>query len=116
MCGQALDDTSSARLIDLDTKSSIHRDVLMSVCAAHAIIRKLKIFLVELAMGWASQKHSVALDPNWKLPKTRYKGDKVLPQCLRLDRKPVSGSISLTAHSVRRHSVCSSCLELVAQI
>ncbi|EIE23612.1 hypothetical protein COCSUDRAFT_41800 [Coccomyxa subellipsoidea C-169] len=51
--------------------------------------RKLKIFLVELAMGWASQKHSVALDPNWKLPKMRYKGDKVQSQRLRLDRKPL---------------------------
>lgn len=51
--------------------------------------RKLKVFLVELAMGWASRKHSMALDPNWKLPKLRYKGAEVLPQCLRLDRKPV---------------------------
>ncbi|CAL8472031.1 g11573 [Coccomyxa elongata] len=51
--------------------------------------RKLKIFLVELAMGWATKKHSVALSPNWKLPKMRYKGDKVVSQRLRLDRKPL---------------------------
>jgi len=51
--------------------------------------RKLKVFLVELAMGWACRKHSIALDPNWKLPKLRYKGAQVLPQRLRLDRKPV---------------------------
>ncbi|BDA47531.1 probable PIH1 domain-containing protein 1 at N-terminal half [Coccomyxa sp. Obi] len=51
--------------------------------------RKLKIFLVELAMGWATKKHSVALSPNWKLPKLRYKGDKVVSQRLRLDRKPL---------------------------
>ena len=41
-------------------------------------------------MAWARQKHAVQLDPAWKLPKMRYKGDAVQPQLLRLDRGPVS--------------------------
>lgn len=69
------------------------RDWIGSLIARSALHRKLKIFLVELAMGWATKKHSVALSPNWKLPKMRYKGDKVVSQHLRLDRKPVSFSI-----------------------
>jgi hypothetical protein len=54
------------------------------------VLRKLKIFLIELAMAWASERHSVKLKPEWKLPKMRYKGDKVMPQMLQLERKPVS--------------------------
>ncbi len=52
--------------------------------------RKLKVFLIELAMAWAAQKHSVTLRPDWKLPKMRYKGDKVMAQRLQLGPKPVS--------------------------
>ncbi len=52
--------------------------------------RPLKLFLIELAMAWAGQKHAVALDPAYKLPRLRYKGGAVQPQHLRLDRGPVS--------------------------
>ena len=46
-------------------------------------------------MAWAAKKHGVELDPAWKLPKMRYKGDGVQPQLLRLDRGPVRALIRL---------------------
>ena len=36
--------------------------------------RKLKVFLIELALGWAAQKHKLTLDPQYKLPRLAYKG------------------------------------------
>ena len=57
--------------------------------------RPLKTFLVELAMGLAAEKHGVQLDPAWKLPKMRYKGETVQPQLLRLERGPVGAKCQL---------------------
>ena len=60
--------------------------------------RPLKLFLIELAMAWATRKHTVALDPTYKLPKMRYKGSTVQAQQLRLDRGPVSRLITIWHH------------------
>ena len=40
-------------------------------------VRALKAFLIELALGWVGQKHKMQLDPKFKLPKMKYKGETV---------------------------------------
>ncbi|GAB4815474.1 hypothetical protein N2152v2_002520 [Parachlorella kessleri] len=47
--------------------------------------RPLKYFIVQLVMGWAQQKNGLQLDPQYKLPKMRYKGDAPPPQYIRPD-------------------------------
>ncbi|KAK3275296.1 hypothetical protein CYMTET_16565 [Cymbomonas tetramitiformis] len=37
--------------------------------------RRLKVFIVELAIAWVGQKHNMVLDPKYKLPHLKYKGD-----------------------------------------
>ena len=39
--------------------------------------RGLKSWLIKLALQWMSEKHDVQLESQWKLPKTRYRGEKV---------------------------------------
>lgn len=52
--------------------------------------RPLKVYLISMAMGWVQQKKDVQLDPKYKLPKMRYKGnDGVTPQTMRMDTKPL---------------------------
>jgi len=51
--------------------------------------RRLQVFLVELAMGWTSSKHDLILDPKFKLPRLRYKGDQVQTHTIRKDPKRV---------------------------
>lgn len=51
--------------------------------------RPLKLFLVELALGWAGQKGGAALDRHYKLPRMRYKGAAPQPQAVRLERRPL---------------------------
>ncbi|CAK0783248.1 hypothetical protein CVIRNUC_006447 [Coccomyxa viridis] len=48
--------------------------------------RPLKVFLVELALGWAGEAHGLQLHGDWKLPKMRYKGSPT-PQKLSLVRQ-----------------------------
>ena len=48
--------------------------------------RPLKVFLVELALGWAGEAHGLQLHGDWKLPKMRYKGSPT-PQKLALVRQ-----------------------------
>ncbi len=37
----------------------------------------MKSWLIKLALQWMSEKHDVQLESQWKLPKTRYRGEKV---------------------------------------
>ena len=55
------------------------------VLAQAMAVRRLKIFLVELALGWIQQKHGLILDPKYKLPRLKYKGAEVQTQCIRKD-------------------------------
>jgi hypothetical protein len=57
-------------------------------------------------MAWAAKKHAVQLDPAWKLPKMRYKGDTVQPQLLRLDRGPVSHPAEPTPTELSHSQPC----------
>ena len=50
------------------------------------LCRHLKVFLVELALGWAGEAHGLQLHGDWKLPKMRYKGSPT-PQKLALVRQ-----------------------------
>lgn len=59
------------------------------VAAAAATYRPLKAFLVELALGWVGSKHSLTLDPRFKLPRMAYKGATPRPQRLRAERRPL---------------------------
>lgn len=48
------------------------------------------MYLINMAMGWVKQKKELELDPKYKLPKMRYKGDNgVTPQTMRMDTKPL---------------------------
>ena len=51
--------------------------------------RPLKLFLVELALGWAGSKSGRVLDRRYRLPRMRYKGDAPQPQAVRLDARPL---------------------------
>ena len=61
----------------------------LEVARTAARDRRLKQFVVEMALGWAGQKHGVALDPKFRLPKIQYKGAQVQPQRMRVDKKPL---------------------------
>jgi hypothetical protein len=51
-------------------------------------LRKLKVFVVELAMAWVGQKHKLVLDQKYKLPHLKYKGkDGPKSQRIRIDPK-----------------------------
>ncbi|CAG9462092.1 unnamed protein product [Pedinophyceae sp. YPF-701] len=56
--------------------------------------RRLKHFLVDLALQWAAHKHKLDLDPKFKLPRLTYKGESPVPQRLRADKKPVVQEIT----------------------
>ncbi|GFR50651.1 hypothetical protein Agub_g12900 [Astrephomene gubernaculifera] len=49
--------------------------------------RKLKALLIEVATGWVGSKLGAELDPRYKLPKMRYKGEVVASQRIRADDK-----------------------------
>ncbi|KAK9824576.1 hypothetical protein WJX72_011454 [[Myrmecia] bisecta] len=76
---------------DLDRKGDpctlfdviLNSDVVKQAMA----FRKLKVFLIELALGWVSQKAGLNLDPQYKLPRMRYKGDIIQEQFIRSDKK-----------------------------
>ncbi|EFJ49078.1 hypothetical protein VOLCADRAFT_104514 [Volvox carteri f. nagariensis] len=57
------------------------------VVRAAAAARKLKAMLIEVATGWVANKLSVELDPRYKLPKMRYKGEVVATQRIRAEDK-----------------------------
>jgi hypothetical protein len=57
------------------------------VLAQSAAYRPLKVFLIELALGWVGQKYGSPLDPRFRLPKMRYKGGAVEAQRIRLERR-----------------------------
>ena len=48
-----------------------------------AVFRPLKAFLIELALGWVAHKAKMELDPKFKLPKMKYKGDQVGERAVR---------------------------------
>ena len=62
----------------------VGRHSILSDCPPHfllpaqaATFRPLKAFLIELALGWVAHKAEMQLDPKFKLPKMKYKGDQV---------------------------------------
>jgi len=51
-------------------------------------LRRLKVFIVELAMAWVGQKNQTELDPKYKLPHLKYKGKSgPVAQRIRVDPK-----------------------------
>eukprot|EP00240_Pyramimonas_obovata_P004325 CAMPEP_0118938580 /NCGR_PEP_ID=MMETSP1169-20130426/26410_1 /TAXON_ID=36882 /ORGANISM="Pyramimonas obovata, Strain CCMP722" /LENGTH=368 /DNA_ID=CAMNT_0006882555 /DNA_START=36 /DNA_END=1140 /DNA_ORIENTATION=- len=51
-------------------------------------LRRLKVFVVELAIAWVGQKHKLELDQKYKLPHLKYKGrDGPQSQRIRIDPK-----------------------------
>eukprot|EP01025_Chloroclados_australasicus_P032781 TRINITY_DN3328_c0_g1_i1.p1 TRINITY_DN3328_c0_g1~~TRINITY_DN3328_c0_g1_i1.p1 ORF type:complete len:426 (+),score=53.08 TRINITY_DN3328_c0_g1_i1:107-1279(+) len=79
------------RYHDLDNKGvpCIVYDVVFNteIIAQCAAVRKLKNFVVELAIGWIQHKQQCQLDPQYKLPKMKYKGDMIRSQRIRADKK-----------------------------
>ena len=61
---------------------------LLKVDSGVHLSRPLKNFLISIAMSQTQQKCSMVLDKQWKLPKMRYKGDKIVSQRIRVDSKP----------------------------
>jgi len=78
---------------DLDRKGApcttydviFNLDVIKQSC----VYRPLKAFLIELALNWIGHKTGSSLDPKFKLPKMKYKGEEVEAQRIRVDRKPL---------------------------
>ncbi|QDZ25799.1 PIH1 domain-containing protein [Chloropicon primus] len=56
-------------------------DVLKQAMAT----KSLKVFLIELALGWIQEKHHLILDEKYKLPRMKYKGQDVQTQNIRDD-------------------------------
>lgn len=75
-CGEIKVEADKAGMPCAVVDCILHPDVL----AAAASHTPLKAFLVELALQWVGQKHSLELDPRFKLPKMRYKGAEVSAQ------------------------------------
>ncbi|KAG2449264.1 hypothetical protein HYH02_005421 [Chlamydomonas schloesseri] len=57
------------------------------VVRAAATARKLKAMIIEVSLGWVGNKLGGELDPRYKLPKMRYKGEVVASQRIRADDK-----------------------------
>eukprot|EP00976_Prorocentrum_cordatum_P116521 1196175-Prorocentrum_minimum.AAC.5 len=77
---------------DFDKKSepcSVVDVILNGVVVTECLgLRRLKVFIVELAIAWVGQKHKLALDQKYKLPHLKYKGkDGPRPQRIRIDPK-----------------------------
>ncbi|KAG2484901.1 hypothetical protein HYH03_016287 [Edaphochlamys debaryana] len=60
-----------------------NEDILRAAQAA----RRLKVFVIEMCLGWVAKKLGAELDPRYKLPKMRYKGEVVATQRIRADDK-----------------------------
>ncbi|PNW78176.1 hypothetical protein CHLRE_10g467050v5 [Chlamydomonas reinhardtii] len=77
--------------VDTDRKGSpcTAIDVVFNsdVVRAAASARKLKAMLIEVSLGWVGNKLGGKLDPRYKLPKMRYKGEVVASQRIRADDK-----------------------------
>lgn len=58
--------------------------------------RPLKAFVNELTVDFVSQKHSLQLDPKYKLPKMSYKGTEIRSQRVKLDPKPLVSDVTCT--------------------
>jgi hypothetical protein len=58
--------------------------------------RPLKAFVNELTVDFVSQKHSLQLDPKYKLPKMNYKGTEIRAQRVKLDPKPLVSDVTST--------------------
>eukprot|EP00899_Mesostigma_viride_P024779 jgi/Mesvir1/5486/Mv25094-RA.1 len=72
---------------------------------------RLKRFLVELAVGWLNHKHGIELDPNYKLPKMKYKGD-LTPHRIRVDPKTLISEIPSTLELLRQYCVCNTAVPI----
>mmetsp|Transcript_5182 Transcript_5182/g.9866 ORF Transcript_5182/g.9866 Transcript_5182/m.9866 type:complete len:426 (+) Transcript_5182:169-1446(+) len=76
---------------DLDKKGEpasvldvvLNKDIVEQ-CAS---LRRLKVFVIELAMAWVGQKHQLELDAKYKLPHLKYKGSAPAQQRIRIDPK-----------------------------
>jgi hypothetical protein len=67
----------------------LNSEVVRNAKAPGPVARRLKSFLVELCMGWISHKHTVRLDPKYKLPRSNYKGESKGTHRIRADSKPL---------------------------
>eukprot|EP00873_Tetraselmis_striata_P015838 jgi/Tetstr1/436102/TSEL_024950.t1 len=78
--------------VDMDRKGEactvydcvFNDEVCATATKAH---RQLKNFIIELALGWVQHKHKLVLDPKYKLPRMRYKGEHVASMRIRVDKK-----------------------------
>ena len=55
----------------------------------HLVYRQLKVFIINLSMGWIQKQKNVTLNPKYKLPKMPYKGTSVTKQIMRVKKKPL---------------------------
>ena len=60
-----------------------NQDVLQQAMAN----KRLKVFLIELALGWVQEKHHLILDSKYKLPRMKYKGKDIQAQNIRNDEE-----------------------------
>ena len=83
---------------DLDKKGErcITVDCILNtdIVSQAAAFRPLKAFLIELAIGWVAHKTQLELDPKFKLPRMKYKGDEVEKQNIRVERKKLVCEVS----------------------
>ena len=68
----------------------INSDVMTAVQQS----RPFKAFVNELTVDYVSQKHTLGLDPKYKLPKMPYKGTEIRPQRIKVDPKPLVSDIT----------------------
>ena len=66
---------------------SVNPSLLQSQhCCAY---RHLKVFLITFAISWIQQQKKITLNPKYKLPKMHYKGERITPQIMRMDKQMV---------------------------
>ena len=61
--------------------------IVLGSDAQHAARSPLKLFLIELALGWVEAKGGAPLERRYRLPRMRYKGAALVPQTVRLERQ-----------------------------
>lgn len=71
--------------------------------------RPMKVFVIECAMGWIQHKCKVQLDPKFKLPKLKYKGDVIQEHRVRKQHKSLVTEVTDVTEGVDEEPAVALC-------
>eukprot|EP00898_Chlorokybus_atmophyticus_P001587 jgi/Chlat1/2429/Chrsp17S02826 len=81
--------------VDHSGEPSVVYDVVFNsdVLRQAMVLRQLKLFIIDMALQWLQQKHSIQLDPKYRLPRLAYKGTPV-PHKIRAEQRALISEIA----------------------